>query len=521
MKKNLLIFVALFFSLIGQAANQAALYVGQTTIFAAPNPPSGSAINQTAWACSNANVSVEKYGGTGCKVKVLSYFTGTAEVRCDYYYYWYDKNGFMHTNNATTYYHVTCNPVNLNVTPTRIELNVGEGQRITYTYSPSNVSPKPTIRFISNDTRVASVNSDGYVRAIGSGSTYIQIENSSGPNEKCYVVVKSVNPTSVSLPSVAAIDIDEEKALTASLSPAGAASELTWWSEDNNVVQVSASGIIRGVTKGSTNVWVKTNIGGYTAKCNVTVNEPYLSFVSSTPKDKESSVETDKQLSVSFSLPVYKGPNFDEISLVTRNEQKVIDGTAKIEGKNIVFTPSEELESNTDYIFTLPSMAVQNKWGSPYKKDILINFKTAIGKNDVKWLVLHMGVDFIFPLSDHPKITYGKEGAVFQCEYANNKKELINIGSHKYTLESDSGIPSSIETINKKDANGNIQSDGFYIRISDFKSNVPVYIYSNSGTLVKRVYTNNEGVCLVQTSTLLQGVYIVKVRNISKKFIIK
>ena len=124
-------------------------------------------------------------------------------------------------------------------------------------------------------------------------------------------------------------------------------------------------------------------------------------------------------------------------------------------------------------------------------------------------------------MSEHPKITYGKEGAVFQCEYANNKKELINIGSHKYTLESDSGISSSIETINKKDANGNIQSDGFYIRISDFKSNVPVYIYSNSGTLVKRVYTNNEGVCLVQTSTLLQGVYIVKVRNISKKFIIK
>ena len=83
MKKYLLILVALFISLIGQAANQAALYVGETTIFAAPNPPSGSALNQTAWACSNANVSVEKYGGTGCKVKVLSYFTGmTRMVLC-------------------------------------------------------------------------------------------------------------------------------------------------------------------------------------------------------------------------------------------------------------------------------------------------------------------------------------------------------------------------------------------------------------------------------------------------------
>lgn len=115
MKKFLLLLITMFLPFIGEAANRAALYVGETTIFAAPNPPSGSAINQTAWACSNANVSVEKYGNTGCRVKVLSFFTGTAEIRCDYYYYWYDKNGFMHTNNATTYYYVTCNSVNLNV----------------------------------------------------------------------------------------------------------------------------------------------------------------------------------------------------------------------------------------------------------------------------------------------------------------------------------------------------------------------------------------------------------------------
>ena len=521
MKKFLLLLITMFLPFIGEAANRAALYVGETTIFAAPNPPSGSAINQTAWACSNANVSVEKYGNTGCRVKVLSFFTGTAEIRCDYYYYWYDKNGFLHTNNATTYYYVTCNSVNLNVSPTRMELNVGEGQRITYTYSPSNVSPKPTIRFIANDNRIATVSNDGYVRAISAGSTYIQIENGSGPNEKCYVVVKSVNPTGVSLPSATAINIDEEKTLTASLSPVGAASELTWWSDNDNIVKVSASGMIRGVAKGTTTVWVKTNIGNFTAKCNVTVNEPYLSFVSSTPQDKESSVETDKLLSVSFSLPIYKGSHFNEISLMTKNDKKIINGMARIEGKNIIFSPSDELKSNTDYIFTLPAMAVQNKWGSPYKKEILINFKTAMSKTDVKWLVLHMGVDFIFPLSEHPQITYNEDGIIFQCEYANNKKEFVNIGSHKYTLESDTGISSGIENINKKDTKGIIKSDGFYIHVSNFKSTIPVYIYNTSGALVKSINTNKEGVCLVPISTLPSGVYIIKVSNISKKIIIK
>lgn len=73
-----------------------------------------------------------------------------------------------------------------------------------------------------------------------------------------------------------------------------------------------------------------------------------------------------------------------------------------------------------------------------------------MSKTDVKWLVLHMGVDFIFPLSEHPQITYNEDGIIFQCEYANNKKEFVNIGSHKYTLESDTGISSGIENINKK-----------------------------------------------------------------------
>lgn len=62
MKKFLLLLITMFLPFIGEAANRAALYVGETTIFAAPNPPSGSAINQTAWACSNANVSVENMG---------------------------------------------------------------------------------------------------------------------------------------------------------------------------------------------------------------------------------------------------------------------------------------------------------------------------------------------------------------------------------------------------------------------------------------------------------------------------
>lgn len=171
------------------------LYVGQSTTLSAPDVPSGAAINQTAWGCSDTHISVEKYMTYGAKVTVNSYFTGTAEVRCDYYYYWYDNAGYMHTNNGTTYFQITCNPVTLSINPTSMLLHPGEGQSISYDYSPSDVNPKPTIRFLSNNTAVAMVSSSGYVEAIGFGSASITVENSSGPNATCSVTVSDIEQT--------------------------------------------------------------------------------------------------------------------------------------------------------------------------------------------------------------------------------------------------------------------------------------------------------------------------------------
>lgn len=521
MKKILVLFLLLV-AMVAQvkASNSATLYVGQTTIFAAPTPPSGTALNQTAWGCSNAHVSVEKYGNTGCRVKVLSYFTGRAEIRCDYYYYWYDLKGYMHTNHASTYYYVTCNPVNLNVSPSQMALNVGEGQRISCSYSPSNVSPKPTIRYISNNTLVATVNSDGYVKAVGSGSTYILVENSAGPSAKCYVDVKSVNPTGVSLSPAMSLNIDEEKTLTASLSPSGAKSGLTWWSDDERVAKVSLSGVVKGISKGSTKVWVKTDVGGYTASCQVNVNEPRLSFESSVPKNEATAVDVNQPLSVTFSLAIYKGSRFDEMSLKTADDASSVDGEVKIDGKSIVFTPKEALKSNTSYVLTLPARAVQNKWGTAYGNPIKIAFCTAIRPADIKWLRLDMGkVNFMFPLSEAPSITYDSEGNI-ECRYGDNRKSIIVQGNLKYTLTADPDLPNAISVVSKL-ADGHIIHDGAYLRITDFEPNESVRVYDSAGVVVFQMHTSESGACFIPVSKFQHGTYVVKVGGISSKFIIK
>ena len=144
------------------AQTSASLYVGQSQIFSAPNPPiSNAALYQTAWASRHPSVSVVKYGSYGARVTVNSYFTGSAEIQCDYYYYTYVGN-VQRTNHATTYYYVYCKAVECRVQPSEMTLFPGQGDYVSYTLSPS-ISPTPSTRWYSSNTSVATVNTSGYV----------------------------------------------------------------------------------------------------------------------------------------------------------------------------------------------------------------------------------------------------------------------------------------------------------------------------------------------------------------------
>ena len=209
------------FSLFAQQSRSA--YVGQSVLFSAPSTPANTALSTSAWGCYGGNVTLEeqKVGTSvyGVKATINSYFSGSAEIRCDYYYYWYDNYGAMHQNRATTYFYLSCNPVNTRLNTTNMQLNVGEGAWLEYSLSPS-ISPTPTVRMYSSNTNVATVNSNGYVYAVGSGSCVITVENSAGSPVTCQVRVNKVDPTSVSLPAPSPIYIGQTVKLTPQLYPA-------------------------------------------------------------------------------------------------------------------------------------------------------------------------------------------------------------------------------------------------------------------------------------------------------------
>lgn len=93
----------------------------------------------------------------------------------------------------------TVAPTGVTVSPTSLELNVGESSTLTATVSPSNATNK-TVTWSSSATSVATVDSDGKVVAVAPGSAVITATTSNGKTATCNVTVKKeVTATSIEL----------------------------------------------------------------------------------------------------------------------------------------------------------------------------------------------------------------------------------------------------------------------------------------------------------------------------------
>lgn len=271
-------------SFTANASQSFKLYVGQSTFVSCPDAPTG-AIYQTAWGSRHAAVSVTKDGTYGAKIKVTSYFTGTAQVQCDYYWRWYVGNR-QYTNHATTYYNVTCEKVNIRMNQSGpVTLNSGDGINLSVTLSPS-ITPAPTVIWNSSNTNIAEVNQNGYVWARQPGTAIISASSNAGPDKATITInVNSVSAERAELsPSTVNIVTDETKQLTLTTYPQYSKAETaSWYSRNPSIASVNSNGTVTGKSTGSTSVYCVVN--GYinTNDVRVNVSKPKLTLSADKP----------------------------------------------------------------------------------------------------------------------------------------------------------------------------------------------------------------------------------------------
>mgnify|MGYP000219511846 FL=1 len=160
--------------------------------------------------------------------------------------------------------------------------DVSNTAQFQVTYSPSNTTQRSITWSVVSGSDYASIDEKGLLTVKGgaNGST-VKIRATSKDNSSVYAEksvtvtykIASVSVTGVSLSkSVLSLAVGESETLVATVVPERATDRsVTWESSNKNVATVNQSGTVKAVAAGSALIGVRTNDGGFTARCNLTV----------------------------------------------------------------------------------------------------------------------------------------------------------------------------------------------------------------------------------------------------------
>lgn len=167
---------------------------------------------------------------------------------------------------------------------TTLVLEKGKSGKLTATILPADVKDK-TIRWMSSNPLIASVDGDGQVTAQKAGTAVITARMAGGQTASCKVTVTQ-QPEGVKLNiTKKTLGVREKVSLTAKLLPADALNgKLTWKSSNKKVAAVSSTGKVTAKKKGTAVITVITE-NGKQARCKITVkNAPKTVKVSAKTK---------------------------------------------------------------------------------------------------------------------------------------------------------------------------------------------------------------------------------------------
>lgn len=158
---------------------------------------------------------------------------------------------------------------------TSITLKLGEQFRLTAKVSPDDASNK-TILWSSSDTNVATVNENGMVTAVGSGSaTILAKSEDSGATSMCNVTVYQPVTSVVISNETMTVRKGTEFWLNAKVLPENAMNkDISWASSDTDIATVDENGKVTTLQAGNCVITATSTDSGIMAKCTLTVTQP-------------------------------------------------------------------------------------------------------------------------------------------------------------------------------------------------------------------------------------------------------
>ncbi|MDO5442256.1 MAG: Ig-like domain-containing protein [Bacteroidia bacterium] len=302
---------------------------GETARLTATVSPSNADNQAIIWSSSNASVASVSNG------TVTAVAAGSATITAKS-----DDGGKTATCNVVVNSKVI-SVTGVSLDKTSLELTEGDEYTLVASVQPANANNQ-NVSWSSSDDTIVSV-SNGKITALKPGNASISVKTDDGGktascsvkvNEKIYPVETiSLDKTSLELTE------GDEADLTATILPTNATNKNIIWSSSNESVAAVMNGKVTAVTAGTAEIQAKTEDGGKTATCNVTVNAKYYP-VESVNLSKTSQTMLPGQ---SITLDAYVLPDnaTDKTIIWTTSNEKVaevVDGkvTAKAKGETTI-----------------------------------------------------------------------------------------------------------------------------------------------------------------------------------------
>lgn len=255
--------------------NTITMDVGQQHILTAYIHPFNAVDQTVTWGSTDESVATVTDGTINALAE------GTVKI-------WVKTNEGSYTDSCT----VTVNPIavtGVSLSSNTLTLDVDEQIELIAQITPLDAANQ-IVNWGSTNELVATVK-DGMITAIAEGTTDIWVKTDDGSfTDSCTVTVNPIAVTGVSLSSdTITLLIEQQYTLAATLTPIDAANQkISWGSTVASVASVD-DGFITAVAEGITNIWVKTDDGGFSDSCIVFVNPIAVTGVSLS----EDSIELD------------------------------------------------------------------------------------------------------------------------------------------------------------------------------------------------------------------------------------
>ena len=164
----------------------------------------------------------------------------------------------------------------INLTPTRLNLKVGEQQKIYANIFPTNAS-NSNVTWSIGDTNIATVDDNGLVTGVSDGTTLVVAT----ANDDSGIVGSATVTVGNELPELEQIQLNRStytvgvgKSVMVELTPVpstASLSDVQYSVLDTSIATVDSAGRIRGVQVGNTTITIKANDGKVTTTANVRV----------------------------------------------------------------------------------------------------------------------------------------------------------------------------------------------------------------------------------------------------------